>query len=91
MNTDAHTLAEILDHHAKADLRFARQSGTLLVCQTKRGDIEITYHADAKRYSLTVGTLVLADRVKAADARAVLAASYVVLDTPAPERGFPTA
>jgi hypothetical protein len=35
---------------AESDLRAARKLGSILICQTRRGTVELAYYANAKRF-----------------------------------------
>jgi hypothetical protein len=41
-----------LTNYAKSDLRKARNKGGILIAQTLRGTVELTYAADTKSYSV---------------------------------------
>ena len=58
------TNAEIqkaLNNFAARDMRFARKHGSLYITDTKRGCIELRYHHENKRYSITATDLRTAD------------------------------
>lgn len=69
---------------ANADLRLARKHGNILIVQTNRGTLGLTYHPVTRLYTLRqLGTMhqepaTIAERVTAATARAELKKTYVI-------------
>jgi len=77
-------LDALLAKEANYNLGVARRNGALTICQTRLGNIDVTYDTATKTYSAVVcGTVAKAPSplftsVKAGEARTVIAGVFVV-------------
>ena len=81
MATQNVTIQQHTEKFAKSDLTYARKNGLLCVCQTKVGNVELTYDRDSKLYNLKAcdrGQVVDLGSHKLSKAIQVLAPLYVV-------------
>jgi hypothetical protein len=74
-------LTAMLTKYANSDMTKARKYGVVGICQTKIGNLELTYDATSKRYTVTNfnnTSIVLLNPADAGTTRAFIAAAYDV-------------
>lgn len=72
-------LMDALLRFAAADMRLARREGSILIGGTVHGNVGLAYDREARAYTLTAGSTVIASG-RAGIVRLALARAYKIVD-----------